>query len=348
MKTYAYAINKKTQEKFFITAKKAIYLREFNKAVYNEYDYYYEHHNELLQVFPKCNESNTAYFAFAPKYKHLNLVGKGGESLTHKAIKDALKNLSSLHMIDKKSRIDITLNVIKEKTECEKSIKICSEYVPDIYFELSEEQTTSVGKEYYYKWYGQLLMEIYVTHKVNIGKSQTFYDNCIPIFEIKISNALRERIGLDNAQSFITIDKYNHAVHTFQVMFTKCIYGRFISNPSSEEYQIMKKYKTQIEQFKKAKIELEKEYTEILTKKENAQQQLDSINSNIDFYNKVIYTNKSLRFDIDELMANKKELEEKNKQLTQTNIELTENLDYIKKHPIMYFWQKVFHSSDRK
>lgn len=330
MKTYAYAVNKSTKEKGIISADYAVDLREFNHNEFARFDFYCEHQNKLFKVHPRHNETGTSFFAFDPDFEYLNKLSSNGETLTHKAIKDALSQLSSLHLIDITNDSNYYLDVKKEKTEVEKTFQFDQEYTTDLYFELNQNQRKVESREYFYKWYGQLIVEIYVTHKVGIRKRNLFYKNDIPIFEIKISRNLRNKIGLDNKNAIITETEYKKEVCILKRMFEKEIKGKFISNPSSKEYEEMKKYKNEIEKFKMMKEQIEEKY-------KTAKDKMECIQSNLDYYDRIENDNNRLTLEIEKI-------EENNYKLIKQNNLLLNELEDVKAHPLRYWLKKKLKS----
>lgn len=251
MKSYAIAINNFTGDESTISAFDAFLLREENNCEYKKLTLYYEVIDDEYKVFPRFNKSTQrAHFVFYTKNNNLIQSDSEGESLTHYVAKTALANLSTLHLVNKKKDIDLYLNVTEGENE--KFFDFSEQFRADVYYEFNKNQVGAIGKRCYYKWYGKLVIEVVVTHKTNYNKYKTFEENGIPIFEVSISKTLRNKLKLDEPGIPLTQKRKNKAIFEMKKFFSKNIYGKFISNPSSEEYVIMSQYKEEIIKLKKA------------------------------------------------------------------------------------------------
>ena len=81
-------------------------------------------------------------------------------------------------------------------------------------------------KKYYYKWKENLLIEVWVTHKVSDNKKSEFNKNGYPLFEIQISQFMRKKLNLDSMRD-ISKEKISRAVDYMKKMFenTQRIFG---------------------------------------------------------------------------------------------------------------------------
>jgi len=272
MKTRALAVDISTGKEKIVTAFDAIYMREYSAKEYKNIVFYYkESKNVRFEMIPKfLKEKNIAFFAFKSDSKPENVFEDEGESLTHYAAKKALARLKKLKLIDYDTNTQLHLNVIKGENE--KLFDFQKPYYADVYFEIDKNQDGDM-KKYFYKWNEQLAIEIFVSHKVSKEKSEEFYKNNIPIFEVKIPKRTRDKFEFENCKE-LSKDRIEKVVNNMQRMFEKGIRGNFISNPSGKEYEQMCKYKEEIEKFRTARDNAEKEYN-------SAQQKLEAINKQL-------------------------------------------------------------------
>lgn len=300
MKTRALAINVADKSKKTVTAFDAVYMREFSGEKFKNYKFYYaDSKKQLFEMTPKfIKAKNTAFFAFKSDSKPDFAFEDDGESLTHYAAKKALARLKELRLIDVKTKRELRLNVIKGENE--KLFEFDKPYYADVYFKLDNNQSKNM-KKYFYKWEEQLVVEIFVSHKVSADKAKAFAENNVPIFEVKIPQSTRDKFELESC-SELSKAKIEKAINNMQRMFEKGIRGAFISDPATKEYEQMCKYKEEIEKFKAARDNAEKEYI-------ISQQKLDKLNEEL------------------------KQAESKK--------EYYEILENYKKHPIKFLFSKI-------
>lgn len=282
MKTRALAVNDSTNEEKIVTAFDAVYLREFFEEKFKNYKFYYVDEPGLrYEMTPKfIKAKNTAFFAFKSEFKPDYAVEDEGESLTHYAAKKALVRLKTLKLIDVKTKNEIQLNVINGENE--KRFDFYKPYYADVYFQLGSRQNKDM-KKYFYKWEEQLAVEIFVSHKVSAEKADVFAENNVPIFEVKIPKSTRDKFELESHIG-LSEDRIEKAINNMQRMFEKGIRGVFISDPSTKEYDVMCKYKEEIEKFKTARDKAEKEYYEARQKLDILKEQIKEAESKKEYY----------------------------------------------------------------
>ncbi len=314
MKTRALAYNLNTGRAEYITAYDAVYLREFVNKEYRNHRFFYvdEHSKERFEVVPKFRQKGkVAFFAFVPNATNVPNIRDEGESLTHYAAKKALANLQYLHLLDIRTRQEYFLKIIPEYSCNEKRFEFENVYYADVYYRLDRHQKQAEMRRYPYKWYENFVIEVCVTHKVSQEKAEFFRKNNIPVFEVLIPDTTRKKFSLDDGTK-LSKEQIDTAVINMQKMFGKVIKGIMISDPSSEEYELMNRYKKEIDTFKCKKEKTEIEYSAVCSQLEEQSKILAEIKSEIDYY----------------------------KSLEQTVNDLKAELDYCKKHPIKTFLKK--------
>ncbi len=326
MKSYVIAINNFNGDKITISAFDAFLLRENNNREYKKFSLYYEVIDDEHRVFPRFNKSTQrAHFVFYKKNDNSMQSVSEGESLTHYVAKTALANISTLHLVNKKNNIDLHLNVTKGENE--KFFDFSEQFRADVYYEFNKNQISATEKRCFYKWYGKLVIEVVVTHKTNYKKYRTFEENGIPIFEVSISKTLRDKLRLDEPGIPLTQERKDKAIFEMKKIFSKNIYGKFISNPSSEEYVIMSQYKEEIEKLKttyQRNLEiLNRLCSEIDIKKKK----LEELESKIEFY-------KNLENKIYSLSEENKRLIENVTTLEKENHTQKQEINNFNRHPI--------------
>lgn len=260
MKQFAISIDKTNGKEKEITAFEAIILRIYNRNQFNNLDFYYfANDGNKYKMSPKYRkETSTAFFAFYPKVKvPTNIKNEEGESLGHYIVKKALSKLSELKLHDTKENKKYIFKINPLQSKTEERYKFNNDiFRADVSYEISLNELNKNMRGYYYKWYGRLIIEVLVTHKVPQRKYQIFKDNNIPIFEVEINKETLEKFSLNNKKS-LSKKFIETTTNNMIKMFEKEIRGTFISNPSSKEYLVMCKYKREIELFKKQKDKYE-------------------------------------------------------------------------------------------
>jgi len=334
MKIYAFATNIITNSTIFICAFDAIRIRETDYNRYKSLDFYYEINGMKYQVYPKfSSKTQRAYFAFYNKPVGITNDG-GGETLTHYVVKNALLKLSKLHLVNNKKNIDLYISVNKDKSCNEKRFDFEDTLYADVYYELNKYQ------EYYYKWYGKLVLEIAVTHKVDSNKRSMFEKNNIPIFEVKIGEKMINEFGLETPGAKISEIRIKKAIENMTKIFEKNIYGDFISNPSSEEYKLMIKYKNEIKQFKDKRDTEEKEYLITRSKRIEEEKILREHQLYNTYYESVIQENENVKHINEKLLQELDIAKEKYIKLSKENEQFSE-LNYTFKHFLALLWNKI-------
>lgn len=334
MKTYAFATNRTTNSTIFICAFDAIRIKETDYIRYKSLDFLYEINGKKYRVYPKFSKSTQkAYFAFYNKPDGINTDG-GGETLTHYVAKTALLNLSQLHLVNNKKRIDLYINVNKEKNCNEKRFDFEDTFYADVYYELDKHQ------EHYYKWYGILVLEVAVTHKVDSNKRSIFEKNNLPIFEIKIGEKMIKEFGLETPGAKISEDRIKKAIDKMTKIFERNIYGDFISNPSSEEYELMIKFQKEIQQFKDKRDKEEEKYLIIHSKRIEEEKLLLKHKSNNTYYESVIQENRNVKHINEQLLQELDVAKEKYIKLSKESDQFSE-LNYTFKHFLVLLWNKI-------
>ncbi len=334
MKTYAFATSKITNSTIFICAFDAIRIKETNNKRYKSLDFHYEINGKKYRVYPKFSKSTQkAYFAFYNKPNGINTDG-GGETLTHYVAKTALLNLSQLHLVNNRKNIDLYISINKNKSCNEKRFDFEDTFYADVYYELDERQ------EYYYKWYGKLVLEVEVTHKVDSNKRLTFEKNNVPIFEVKISEKMKNEFGLETPGAKITESRIKTAIEKMTKIFEKNIYGDFISNPSSEEYKTMIKFRKEIRQFENKRNEEENKYLITHSKRIEEENLLREYKSHNTYYELVIRENEKIKHLNKKLSKELDIAKEQCSKLSKENEQFNE-LNYAFKHFLVLLWDKI-------
>ena len=308
MKTRALAVNAKNKKEKIVTAFDAVCLREFSKPEFDELKFYYmDLSNERYEMTPKFIQGkNTAFFAFKADNIPESYSEDEGESLTHYVAKKALTRLEILHLIDVKANVELQLKVVKGENE--KRFELDKPYYADVFFKLDSKQNKDM-KKYFYKWGEKLVIEIFVSHKVSAEKSNSFSKYNIPIFEVMISKRTRDKFELENCDK-LSKERIEQAINNMQKMFEKGIRGVFISDPETEEYKTMCRYKEEIEKFRSARDEAEREYSDV-------QQKLIAINKEL-------------------------EMSESKKEYYDNRVaDLEREIAYSKKHPIKFILSNI-------
>lgn len=333
MKSYAIAINKFTGDESTISAFDAFLLREENNSEYKKLTLYYGVIDDEYKVFPRFNKSTQrAHFVFYTKNDNSIQSDSEGESLTHYVAKTALANLSTLHLVNKKNNIDLYLNVTKG--ESEKIFDFSEQFRADVYYEFSKNQISKIGKRCFYKWYGKLVIEVVVTHKTNYNKYRTFEENGIPIFEVSISKTLRDKLKLDKPGIPLTQERKNMAIIEMKNIFSRNIYGKFISNPSSEEYVIMSQYKEEIVKLKTTYQQNLEKLNRLRSEIDIKEKKVEELESKIAFYNDLENKIYCLSEENKRLSKNVTKLEEENHTQRQ-------RINDFNKHPIKEIFKAI-------
>lgn len=258
-KTRAIAVNTETGKKKIVAAFDAFETREFHPEIHKKTKYYYSFPNgNQYPVFVKYNTSScNAFFSFYPNTKVKNDFERSGETLLHYAAKIAISRLEKLNLVFGDRRIELIVD--KNKTLTEKEFVFNNnQYYTDVFFRIK----TSNPKDYFYKWYEELAVEVVVSHKSAFSRAKAFEENNIPVFEVRIPKSTRERIDLESGK-MPTKEYLDEKIVNLQKMFQKQLYGKLISNPSSKEYETMLKYKEEIKAFESRRKRAELEYCEI-------------------------------------------------------------------------------------
>lgn len=334
MKTYAFATNRITNKTIFICAFDAIRIKEKD---YNRYQYLvfnYEINGMQYKVYPKfSSKTQKAYFAFYNKPDGIT-NDVGGETLTHYVAKTALLNLSQLHLVNNNKKIDLYISVNKDKSCNEKRFDFEDTFYADVYYELDKNQ------EYYYKWYGKLVLEVALTHKVDSNKRSIFEKNNIPIFEVKIGKKMIEDFKLETPNEEISESRIKKAIESMTKIFQRNIYGDFISNPSSEEYKLMINYKDEIMQFKNKRDKEEEKYLITQSKRIKEEKILREHQLHNAYYESVIQENENVKHINEKLLQELDITKEKYNKLFEENKQFSE-LNYTFKHFFVLLWNKI-------
>ncbi|MBU5420090.1 hypothetical protein KQI11_08145 [Acetanaerobacterium sp. MSJ-12] len=173
-----------------------------------------------------------------------------GESSIHYIAKEALSRLTKLTLVSSQTTITA---FVSGKATVEKRFDLENKtYFADVYFNLERTEP----KEYRYRWYDQIALEICITHKVELEKAADFEKNIIPLFEVTLPKKTCEKFDLDKAKSEYSDNEIESRIVNMQKMFEKQIFGCFLSNPFSMEYLEMQRYKSEIDKFKSKRDEI--------------------------------------------------------------------------------------------
>jgi hypothetical protein len=152
------------------------------------------------------------------------------ESPTHETYKDIIADLKILNLYYTKKNIFVQLFV--SDIEIEESMELEGhKYRVDVFIKFDK----SIPEEYFLKWSGQLAFEIKVTHPIGDLKQSDFRKHGIAMFEHSVSDKLMLH----------DFDMQNEESEKKQVEFItnylkEKIYGKFLSDPESDEYKQMK------------------------------------------------------------------------------------------------------------
>ena len=76
-------------------------------------------------------------------------------------------------------------------------------------------------KEYRYRWYDQIALEICITHKVELEKAADFEKNIIPLFEVTLPKKTCEKFDLDKAKSEYSDNEIESRIVNMQKMILR-------------------------------------------------------------------------------------------------------------------------------
>lgn len=322
MKSHAICVNNHNHTQKTISAFEAFLLREENHREYKNLTFYYKIISEEYKVFPKYNNSTqTAYFAFYSHNTNLASNEAEGESLTHYVVKRALANLSTIHL--KNDYRDIDLLIKTTKSEYEKTFGFTDTFRADVYYEFDKNQPSKKSREYFYKWNGKLVIEVYVTHKTNFNKCNTFEKNGIPIFEVNITEGIRNKIESNKSNASINSDIINKLISETQNIFSKQIFGNLISNPSSKGYIEMCQYHQEIKYLKSKKENEQNELNKLIAEIDSKKDELKLIDSKINYYEE------------------NKQLSIRNLELEKENKKLQDQLNAHSEHPVKEMFKTI-------
>lgn len=200
-----------------------------------------------------------------------NINTKGElESISHSIYKDIFNEMDILHLVVNKQQI--TLNV--SYSDIEYYFKANgNDYYADVFIFFNK----SIPEEYYYKWGGKLCIEIKHTHAVEKSKIYDCYKQGIAIFEHSISEKLLMNENIQSEEELLKRKDF------ITKKLSQKIYGKLISNPCTEDYQMLQtlkientNLKTENENLRKCNSSLSKQVDEL--KKNIEQLKMDEEN----------------------------------------------------------------------
>lgn len=196
-------------------------IEDYYKNNYKDKLYSTHKHDKLKMSFVhKRTPTESCFFKYDKT--NVNQYVSREETISHSIYKDIISELEVLNLF-----IDGQIvKIYPAFSEIEYRFKANGEvYFADVYIMFNKSEPA----EYLYKWKGRLCFEINHTHAVDTIKKENCYYEGIPIFEHTIS----KKLSFENVTSSKElIDRKNFVTN----MLSEKIYGKILSNPSSNEY----------------------------------------------------------------------------------------------------------------
>lgn len=233
-------------------------LKNSNPMELQNVKFYSKHKNEKdkKELIPVLNAKKPFF-----RYKNVDKLFKGEgseESLTHETFKDIFASLKVLNLVFGNKKIKL----IVDEFDIEYPIIVNERmYKADLLLKFS----SSNPYHYFTKWKGKIVIEIKVSHAVNDIKRKDFENEGIAIFEYTVS----EKFMLENSFE-LGEDEFNQKIEWITRKLNEEIYGKFISDPNSIEYNHWKKL-----WLEKQKLS---EHNNLLSKK---QSEIEKLNLNL-------------------------------------------------------------------
>lgn len=207
--------------------------------------------NMTLRV---CKVYENSYFRYYPNQAPKNV---SQDTVPHELFKDIICGFQKLVL--KYYNQEVTLYISECDTE-HQFFANGNEYYADIYFKFDK----SEPEEFLYKWNGELFFEIKHTHAVGNKKRKDCRLAKIPVFEHSISEAYLNqisRISNSNLEEAI-VNKITNSLQSV-------VYGKWISDPSSEEYIMIKELQNKVSALENQLYAVEQDSKEALENLEN-------------------------------------------------------------------------------
>ncbi|PIT46246.1 hypothetical protein [Snodgrassella alvi] len=266
-KIWAYAKNKQND---FIRGQhsslRKFYIWEVLKIKQN----FPEKYNELTFYSTQTNESNRSrmtpvkngFFKYTENMKGGNNQNGDNESISHSVAISVLSELKKIKFVIGQECYHLNFSHFQEGPRLQ--FENGHFYFPDLigYFD-SECELAS-------KWNGKVAIEVVVNHKCEPQKIKDFFNHNIPIIEVYISEKIRFLKEVKK-QIFDSTDVENYNQFLTKT-FTELVYGRIVSDPSSDLYyqkqldlkeEELKSYIKQIQLCKQEKNDISDKYKKI-------------------------------------------------------------------------------------
>lgn len=207
---------------------KEYYIKFFKNRIYSTHKV-----NKIPMTLVVKHPYGRSFFRYSGRTN-----GNGSlESISHSTYKDILNEMGTLNLVINSQQISLDVSY----SDIEYFFKANgNDYYADVFIFFKK----SFPEEYYYKWGGKLCIEINHTHAVEKRKIDDCYKQGIAVFEHSISKKLQMN---ENVQ---TEEELLHQKNFITKKLSEKIYGRLISNPSTEEYIMLQKLKSENETLK--------------------------------------------------------------------------------------------------
>lgn len=298
MKVKAYTKRENRSRADLVTAWEIYRLKEKNPEEYKGRTYYSTHYNqkdvkEMIHVNGRGGKEIRPFF----QYKNDRTEDHGqGEGVTHQYIKEMIAEMKILRFVIKDKPIVI---YVKESNVEYRFNTDSGAFQVDIFVEFEN----SDPNDYFDKWLGVLAIEIYDSHKTEKEKSLALEKHGIPVIEVNIPHYF------DLSEIYNNEKILNRRLGDIRKMYENKIYGKLLSDPESEYYQLKKQNKILLNELSKLKQELTK-YTVYIEKASILQNKCSKLNERIACIEE---DKNNLRTQLECAQRKIKELEEKKK-----------------------------------
>lgn len=270
--------------KSYITEEKKIDFKQYYKRYFKNKIFSTHKSNKRAMCLVKKSPYGKSFFRYL---SHINDNGDF-ESVSHSTYKEIIKEMNVLNLIVNECKIKLYVSF----SDMEYYYKANgNDYFVDVFIHFDR----SEPEEYFYKWNGQLCIEIKHTHAVDKKKIIDFSKEGIPIFEHTISKKLMMSENTSSEEELLNQKKF------IAEKLSEKIYGKLISDPSSEEFKLILKLKKQNNDLRSKTTELENENIILKQKNTNLESEikrLEQDNTTLLRYKNLLESKKVIKFMI--------------------------------------------------
>lgn len=250
--------------KAYISLNEKIELKEYYKKFYKNRIFSTHRNRKIPMTLVVRHPYGKSFFKYL---RNKNPKGEL-ESVSHSTYKEIVNEMRILNLVVHKQKIKLYVSY----SDIEYYFNANgNDYYADIfiYFNKSEPE------EYYYKWGGKLCFEIKHTHPVEKKKAYDCYKEGIAIFEHPISEKLMINGNTNSEEELINQKNF------IAKELSEEIYGDLISNPSTEEYVMIQKLKSENIALKTENESLRKYNTNLIKKINELNDSIEKSNNDV-------------------------------------------------------------------